>query len=444
MVESGNLLIEGYYAAPDGKKVHGRILVRDGVIAAVGKEVPRSFGTDVKHVLCRDDVTVLPGFIDIHVHARQYALPDDPTPKDRAVHESHLLKEDFGTASRAAINGGVVAFADMPNNPNPPVDRKSYDSKSALLRKEGMLDRFIIDCLTYALLQKQSVPFGSVPYKLYTHDLHQKEIRDIFRALSVPAKLNGRAHYTPIVVAHCENKRVIEKDKSRPAAAETRDIGTILDFSKQFKIPVHIAHVSTGAGLDMIVAARGSGVKVTCETTPTYLFFSSEHRELYHARDNLFMKPPLRSEKDRRRLLKGVFAGEIDVLATDHAPHTLADKAAGAFGIPMLDNYTNFVGWLMQEGVSLESVLRMCCVNPGGFMERFTGERYGVIAPGYVGSFTVVGKKRPEEIMSEPLFTKCGWSPFENTALGHDYLLYAHETVVRGRPLKRQLLYENK
>lgn len=433
MVEHASRVFHGSYAAPDGSVREGNIHVVDGIIREIGCDC-------VPDIAYGDGLLMLPGFIDIHVHARQYFLPENPADKDRETYAHHALKEDYTSASRAAINGGVVAFADMPNNPNPPVDRESYDAKASLAGKECS-----VDCLVYAWLQKGSVAFGNVPYKMYTHDLHKKEIRDIFRALSYPAKLNGRAHYTPLVVAHCENRKVIEKDKSRPSSAETCDIETVLDYSKQFKLPVHIAHVSTAKGLEMIVAAKNSGIRVTCETTPTYLFFSSETRDLFRASDYLFMKPPLRSEADRRRLLMGLRKGEIDALATDHAPHTAADKDAGAFGIPLLDNYTNFVGWLMQEGIPMQSILNCCCVFPGLFMERYTGERFGKIEPGYVGSFTVVGRKRPEDILAEPLFTKCGWTPFAGTTFGHDYLIYAHETIVRGKPLKAALVtdYQN-
>jgi dihydroorotase len=235
---------------------------------------------------------------------------------------------------------------------------------------------------------------------------------------------------------HCENQGIVAQRSYRPAEAEIADIGFMLEMAHRYKLRMHFAHVSTAGGLELIAQAKRQGMKVTCETAPHYLYFTEDNVGGFTQHKNIFMKPPLRKEKDRLRLLEGIVNGEIDCIATDHAPHTLEHKAAGQFGIPMLDNYTHFVGWLMQHGVKEKRILELCCEFPGDFIGRYTDERHGQIRKGYVGSFTVVGTKSLMDLNDEPIKTKCGWSPFEGAELGNKYLLYANSTIVRGVPLK--------
>jgi dihydroorotase len=419
MAGSKDMIIEGLYRDPDGRDRYGQIKVVGGMIEAVGKGLGES---DISY---GRDCQILPGFIDIHVHARDCPLPKDASRKLAQDRRDARAKEDYTSVSRAAANGGVVAIGDMPNKPVAPVDADSYQAQYDLASRNCA-----VDVVVYALIEAGTEPFGDVPYKLYTHDHKRKIIRNIFRRF---AGIN----YDPMIIAHCESLQVINQDPERPREAEVSDIGLVLELSKQYKIPVHIPHLSTAEGLELILDARKDNVQVTCETTPTYLRLSRENRDSFEMARWLWMKPPLRTEKDRMRLLEAMIAGEIDMLATDHAPHTRQDKEKGMFGLPLIDNYTNFVGWLMQQGVSPANIVDACCVNPGRFMERYIGLKFGRIEPGSVGSFTVVKRSRPRQITREDVMTKCAWTPFEGVMLGDEYLLEAHETIVRGKPLKR-------
>ncbi len=420
MIKKVNLLLEGNYVLPDSSLEYGQIRVVDGMIKEIGKDL----GT--ADVVFPEHFKIYPGFIDIHVHAREYALPPDHSDEDVKQWEQVLEKEDYISVCAAAVNGGVVAFADMPNNPFPPDSPVYYSTKARVAAESCSIDHVI-----YALLTPKSEPFGDIPYKGYTHDISRKGIRAIFRRFASES-------YMPLLVWHCENANIISKHPDRPAEAEERDVEMILDLSAKHKIPVHIAHVSSAKSLESITSAKLSGVAVTCETTPTYLYFSRQNINSFKNRKIIRMKPPLRTEYDRQRMLDGLVTGDIDCLATDHAPHTLKDKRAGAFGIPLLDHYTNFVGWLMQNGVPRKRILETCCEFPGEFIGGYTGGRFGKIKVGYAGSFTVVEKRSVEEVMHEPLKleTKCGWSPFEGVVLGDKYVLCAAETIVRGMRMK--------
>ncbi|MFH1064756.1 MAG: amidohydrolase family protein [Candidatus Woesearchaeota archaeon] len=420
MIQSSNMLLEGEYRLPDGSSEYGQIHVVDGLIKQIGKDI----GTAT--AVFPENFKIYPGFIDIHVHAREYALPPSPSEDQIREQERMLDKEDYASVCAAAVNGGVVAFADMPNNPYPPKDPVSYSTKASLADY-----RCTIDHVLYALLTPKSEPFGNIPYKGYTHDMKRKEIRGLFRRFSCES-------YMPLLVWHCENSNIISKDPERPAEAEIYDVDKIMNLSAKFKVPVHISHVSSAKALDMIVEAKCSGVSVTCETTPSYLYFSDENLKGMKNRRMIQMKPPLRTEYDRQRMMDGLMRGDIDCLATDHAPHTVKDKKEGAFGIPLLDNYTGFVGWLLQNGILRKRILEACCEFPGKFIGRYIGDRFGKIKVGYVGSFTVVEKCYAEEVRNAPpkIETKCGWSPFEGVVLGDKYVLRAAETIVRGVRMK--------
>ena len=419
MIRKGSIIIEGEYAHSLGSRTYGRIKVVDGIIAKVG-------GVSESPDLVFDpEFTIFPGFMDIHVHAREFPFP----AMKQGLHDlerirrykEQVAKETFESMCRAAVNGGVVAFADMPNNPEPPMDEDSYRSKVALADAECFIDH-----LHYALITEKSRPFFSdIPYKLYAHDFSETALRETLRRYA--------GHF---VAVHCENKEILDACPDRPASAEIESIADCIDIAEDHDIDMHISHISTKEGIDMVLQARAAGFNITCETTPTYAYFLRKDLGLYAKSDLLTMKPPVRDKEHRFAVLSALRRGDIDYLATDHAPHTLEDKGKGAFGIPLEDHYTNFVGWLLQNGVDEGTICKICSENPGKFFSRFAGENFGKIEEGFVGSFTVVAQASSDRIDSSMVKTKCGWTPFEGAFLGDDYLLYAHETIVRGVPLK--------
>jgi dihydroorotase len=148
----------------------------------------------------------------------------------------------------------------------------------------------------------------------------------------------------------------------------------------------------------------------------------------------LQMNPPLRSPDDRVALIAALKRGDIDYIATDHAPHTVEEKGRGASGVPHLDTYGAFATWLMHEhGFSGQDIARVCAFNPGKFVREFLpaglGKGYGMIERGYVGSLTIVDLNSPYEVGRDSIRSKCGWSPFEGYALPGS----VRYTVIRGQ-----------
>jgi dihydroorotase len=174
-----------------------------------------------------------------------------------------------------------------------------------------------------------------------------------------------------------------------------------------------LCHYSVGEGLPLIQAAKAKGLPVTAEVTPHHVYFDTEMITPPN-RPLMQMNPPLRSAADRLAMLQALRDGTADYLATDHAPHTCAEKEKGVSGQPHLDTYGPFVTWLLEEqGFTPQRIAAICCANPGTFVNPYQQQKWGRLLPGYVGSLTVLDLCRPVTIRRQELKTRCGWSPFE-------------------------------
>lgn len=383
-----------------------------GLITAVG---PRTGHSDLDCTNC----LIFPGFGDIHIHARE------------DVSGTQTYKEDFATASAAAIHGGVTQVVDMPNNPTAPVDDARYNAKQALTSTSE------VHVTLYAGIGPGTQPLTRhVPYKVYmgpsVGDLFftsQAQLEDII------ARYRGRN-----VSFHCEDPETLEAarhepthEQRRPARAEVTATKFALHLIETYDLVGKLCHYSTGEGLEQILAAKARGVRVTCEATPHHLFFDTSMLTSSN-RMALQMNPPLRSPADRLALLEALRSGLVDYIATDHAPHTLEEKAVGASGVPLLDTYGAFTTWLMAEhNFTPQQIARVCAFLPGQFVREFLpssfGEGYGRIAPGYVGSLTVIDPAAPYTVTADSVRTKCAWSPFE----GFTFPGSVRWTVLQGR-----------
>ena len=354
---------------------------------------------------------IFPGFIDLHVHARECA------------DHSQDYKEDFKTAGEAAIAGGVVAYADMPNNPTPPVDDASYEAKNNLAKKS------IAEVLLYAGIGSNTSPLKRrVPYKVFMGPsiggLFFKSNRELEEKIKLYKGQN--------VSFHCEDPEILETkthelthELRRPKEAEIVALSFALELIKKYKLKGKICHASTIEGIRKIAEAKRWGVNVTVEVTPHHLFFSNKNEKMFQ------VNPPIRqSEENRLALIQALKNGDIDYLATDHAPHTLEEKEKGVSGIPHLDTYGSFMTWLMAEhDFTPEDIARICAKNPGDFFSEFAKEKHGEIREGYVGSLTVIDPNKKIKIERKNLKTKCGWSPFEGFTFPGSVIM----TIVRGK-----------
>jgi dihydroorotase len=389
------MIIAGQLVGPDGVR-SGQVRIEGERIVAVGDSLgsPDHFYAD--------DCLIFAGMGDIHIHAR-----DD-------VSEAETYKEDFTTAAQAAVHGGVVHVADMPNNRVAPVDDATYRGKMDHLRRRNVP----IQVTLYAGIGPETRPLSfPAPYKVYmghsVGDLFFTTLEQLDRAL---------AHYRGCDVSfHCEDPLLLEAHKQaptheqrRPPECEVSATRFALMMIEKYALRGKLCHYSVGEGLPLIRAARAKGLHVTCEVTPHHLYYSTGDITDSN-RGWMQMNPPLRAEADRQAMLAALRDGTLDYLATDHAPHTLEEKARGISGQPHLDTYGAFVTWLLvEQGFMPQQVSRFCSVKPGEFVNPYTAPRkFGRIEPGYTASLTVLNLTQPTTIRREDLKTKCGWSPFE-------------------------------
>ena len=406
------LSIEGRCAKDGGRFPRRRIEIdrQEGLILQIGEP------TGSADIVLGEKEFILPGLLDFHVHARE-----DTTGRDN-------YKEDFVSAGEAAIHGGVTGIADMPNNPQPPVDDESYRKKREIARRSP------VDVLLYAGIGPRTRPLSfAVPYKAYMGP----SIGEMFFETEASLREALARYRGQWVAFHAEKPEILTANRGRPTHAERRPpeaeiqaVELALDLAREFGLEPHICHLSTAGGLEKIRAARRRGQKVTCEVTPHHLYFDLEGLA-GHPRFGYFQaNPPIRPREDRLALLDGLRNGEIELLATDHAPHSLAEKDKGTSGLPHLDTFGPFLFWLANDqGFSWDAIRRAAAENPGRLFTLFLGERFGVLEEGAVGSLTVLDPSRSETIDRASLRTRSGWSPFERVTFPGR----VSRVVVRGR-----------
>jgi dihydroorotase len=400
---TGSITIQGRaLVAPSSGLDRVNIRIENGVIASIEK--PKDC-----ELIFDDDCLILPGFIDLHVHCRE-----DPSGAQN-------YKEDFRTAGEAARCGGVVAMADMPNNPEPPNTAERYRAKRALA------ERSAVDVLPYALAQPEAGPFAkNVPYKLYLSEkagATDDGLAHLFETFS-GTWLAVHAE-DPAILKQCADRATHEE--RRPPEAEITAVRRLIECLRAHpRLHLHVCHVSTAPAVDLIAEAKEAGLPVSCEVCCHHLLFDRDSfpRNLG---DFAAVNPPLRSAKDRLALFEALARGVIDALATDHAPHLPEEKRAGAAGYPGLDAYGAFVTQLVRD-LPLARVVSVTAEFPARFWKRFTGETRGSIERGAIGSLSVIGPLTWPGIRKLAFSTKCGWSPY----VGHVFPGTVYATIVRG------------
>ena len=331
----------------------------------------QAFCSDVVAHLCSDsgiavfnspEYVIFPGFCDVHVHFREPGFS---------------YKETVETGCKAAAHGGYTAVCTMPNlNPVP-------DSVEHLKEQKDIIERdAFIHVYPYASItvgQKgeclADLEGMSEDCFAYSDDGRGVQSEELMRQAMLDAKRLGKT-----IVAHCEDNSLLfggyihdgdyakeHNHKGICSESEWKPIERDLRLVKETGCKYHVCHISAKESVELIRKAKAEGLDVTCETGPHYLVLDDNDLE---ESGSFKMNPPLRSEADRLALIEGIKDGTIDMLATDHAPHSAEEKSKGlagsAFGIVGLETafqimYTN----LVKTGViTLEKLIELLAVNP--------------------------------------------------------------------------------
>lgn len=388
----------------DGVDTTGDLLVRDGRIAAVGMGVPRP---DDAILLKCDGMWVVPGLMDMHVHLRE---------------PGEEYKETIETGTAAAAAGGFTAVAVMPNTN--PVNDSSAVTRFIIERTKtaGKVHVYPVAAITKGLKGQELTEFA---------DLLKAGVvafSDDGRPVSDPGMMRLALEYAKgfgaLIISHAEESGLSMGGalnegristllglKGIPSAAE--DIAVFRDtcLAGLTGSRLHIAHVSTMGAVHIIRQAKARGIKVTAETAPHY--FSLTEDAVLGYDTNAKMNPPLRTEEDRFAVIEGLKDGTIDVIATDHAPHSRLEKErefeTAANGIIGLETALPLALELVRSGALTPlGLLRRMALNP----RRILGIHGGSLKPGETADLCVIDPEAVFVVNRENLKSRSLNTPF--------------------------------
>lgn len=350
-----------------GQFVPASIGVSDGVF------VPAESVSLPCDVINLPTCVLLPGFADVHVHLREPGFS---------------YKETIATGTRAAAHGGYTTICSMPNlNPAPDCMDSLLPQLSAIAKDA------VIQVVPYGTItmgergETLSDMEGLAPYvAAFSDDGRGVQSDEMMEAAMVKAKELGR-----MIVAHCEDNSLLrdgyihDGEYARThghrgicSESEWKQVERDLELVRKTGCPYHVCHISAKETVALIRKAKAEGLDVTCETGPHYLVMDDS---MLQEDGNFKMNPPLRDKADREALLEGIKDGTIDMIATDHAPHSAEEKSRGLEKSPMgivgLETaFPILYTYLVKPGIiTLERLLELLCTKP---RERFgleTGER---------------------------------------------------------------------
>ena len=360
------------------------------------------------------DYTVFPGFADVHVHLREPGFS---------------YKETIASGTRAAAHGGYTAVCAMPNLNPVPDSGEHLEVQEAAIAAGAVIHVYPYGAITVGEQGETLADLAALAPRVcgFSDDGRGVQARAMMEDAMVEAKALGK-----VIAAHCEDNALlrggyihdgqyarIHGHKGICSESEWGPIARDLELAAKTGCKYHVCHISTKESVELIRQAKKSGVDVTCETGPHYLVLDDSClRE-----DGRFkMNPPLRDRSDREALVEGLRDGTIDMIATDHAPHSAEEKARGlaksAMGVVGLETAFPVVyTYLVKPGlVPLETVVNALTVNPRTRFGLPLGEDFSVwdLEDRYVidpETFLSLGRATPfagMEVQGRNLLTVCG------------------------------------
>ncbi|MBI2314833.1 amidohydrolase family protein [Candidatus Daviesbacteria bacterium] len=312
----------------------------------------------------------LPGLIDPHVHLREPGATQ---------------KEDFVTGTKAAIAGGYTLVLDMPNNPIPTISPETLQGKKDLANSRVYADvGFHFGASSKSIQYFEVIKDQVFGLKVYmnptTGDLLMQDDQVLEKVFSA-----------------------WPKDKPLMVHAEGDTLQKALGLAKKFSNKLHVCHISLKQEVELIKQAKEAGLNISCEVTCHHLFLTDQDKEKLGSFG--MMKPPLESSDDQQTLWQGITDGTIDMIGSDHAPHTKEEKLGKkpAFGVPGLETSLPLLLTAVGDSkLTIDRVIELTYTNPQKIFNT----------PVQENTFVEVDLEESYTITNESLQTKCGWTPF--------------------------------
>ncbi|MDO4502555.1 MAG: dihydroorotase [Coriobacteriia bacterium] len=404
------------------------ILIRDGKIVELGQdlEMPKGVERDL------GGKVVVPGLVDIHVHLRE---------------PGYEYKEDIASGTRAAAHGGFTGVCPMPNT-QPTTDNAmivEYVKNQA--EKDGKCRVYPSGACTLGLKGETLSEIGDMVAHgavAFTDDGRGVQDSGMMRRVMEYARPFGK-----VVMSHCQDEALVGKGQINegatstklglqgwPAAGEELQIQRDIELSLLTGCPIHIQHISSARGLEMIRRGKADGIQVTCEVTPHHLFLDETNIGSDY---NTYLKvnPPLRTAVDREELIKGVVDGTIDCIVTDHAPHAAHEKdrefEQAPFGMTGIETVLGAILTnLVRPGViSWERMVELMAVKPREILRLEPVK----LAPGSVADLTVIDPDVEWDVTEDFYVSKsknCGFTGAHFIGRATDVYVGGYATMEEG------------
>jgi len=360
---------------------------------------------------------IFPAFCDVHVHLREPGF---------------FYKETIASGTRACAAGGYSDVFSMPNLNPVPDCKASLDKQLDIIKNDAVINVHPYASITVGQKGEQLSPFNELSDAIaFSDDGRGVQSEQMMKAAMLKAKELGK-----IIVAHCEDNSLLNGGyihdgeyarkhghKGICSESEWGPIKRDIELIRQTGASYHVCHISTKESVELIRNAKAQGLDITCETAPHYLVLNDNDLE---ENGRFKMNPPIRSEEDRLALIEGIKDGTIDMIATDHAPHSAEEKAGG-----LKDSLMGVVGietafpvmytFLVKKGIiTLERLIELMSINPR--------KRFGLAE---TKDFCVYNLDEEYKINPDEFLSKGRATPFENvTVFGRNLLTVVNNKAV--------------
>jgi len=395
----------------EGETLESDLLLKNGRIEKIAGSIQAPAGADIVDA---NGQHLFPGMIDDQVHFREPGL-------------TH--KGDFYSESRAAIAGGVTSYMEMPNSKPPTTNIEQLEWKYARAAETsaanfgfyfGATNDNIenIRALDPSMACGVKVFMGASTGNMLVDD--ESTLAAIFR--DSPVLIATHCESTPMIMANIKqamatygkNIPVTEHANIRSAEACYASSELAVALAKKYQSQLHVLHISTARELDLFEPGPIDGKNITAEACVHFLHFDESQ---YGEYGNLIKcNPAIKSAHDQAALITAITDGRLDIIATDHAPHTIEEKAEDSYltapsGLPLVQDVLVAALELVHDGkLDLHTVINGICHNPA---RRFSVVERGFIREGYHADLVLVDMNGVTDIRRDRVLSRCGWSPFE-------------------------------